>query len=90
MTISEKLQLLNIECIKSDKNDFESVYDFKLKNQEVNKCRFATNLRILTEEDLNVIEFGNIITSLKKLNTIEKGYQFLPHIAGELIFTIHR
>jgi hypothetical protein len=90
MTIREKLQLLNIECIKSDKNDFESVYDFKLKNQEVNKCRFATNLRILTEDDLNVIEFGNIITSLKKLNTIEKGYRFLPYIAGELIFTIHR
>jgi len=90
MTIREKLQLLNIECIKSDKNDFESVYDFKLKNQEVNKCRFATNLRILTEEDLNVIEFGNIITSLKKLNAIEKHFQFSPYFPGEELFTIHR
>ena len=90
MTTREKLKLLNIMCIDSEKKEFDTFYDFKFKDELHNECPFNTHLRIYTEEDLNILEFGKFLKSLNKLNTIEKGFKFLPYIDGELIFTTHQ
>ncbi len=72
MTIRERLKLLDIVCINSERNEFEFFYDFKYKNQLHNECLYTTHLRIFTEHDLTTPEVGGVLTSLKKLNTIEK------------------
>ena len=60
---------------------------FKFKKQDLFKCRYVNNIRILTEEQLNLDDFGNIIINLKKLNTIEKHFSFNSKDFGCPIFT---
>ena len=72
MNKNEKLNSLNIECIRSSQINFESVFDFKFKNQDLSKCKFVTNIRILSEKQFNIDDFGNVIMELKKFNTIQK------------------
>ena len=87
MNIHHRKHLIKIECTRSNKNDFESFYDFKFKNQDLLKCRYVNNIRILTEEQLNLDDFGNIIINLKKLKTIEKHFSFNSKDFGCPIFT---
>jgi hypothetical protein len=89
MTNRQKILQLNIECVNSNKNKFESIYDFKFRNQDLTNCRFVNTIRIFSEEDLDIIEFGNVLANLKQLNVIEKHFQFSPYFAGENLFTIH-
>jgi hypothetical protein len=87
MTIREKIKLLNIVCVNSERNEFEFFYDFKLKDQLYKECIYTTHLRILTEQDLNQFEVGNILMNLKKLNTIEKKiFRSFPFSHRDLIF----
>ena len=87
MTTREKLKLLNIVCVNSERNEFEFFYDFKLKDQLYKECIYTTHLRILTEQDLNQFEVGNILMNLKKLNTIEKKiFRSFPHSHRDLTF----
>ena len=46
--------------------------------------------RIVTEKDLDIIEFGNVLANLNQLNAIEKHFQFSPYFPGEELFTIHK
>jgi len=87
MNIHNRKHLIRIECTRSNKNEFESFYDFKFKTQDLSKCRYVNNIRILTEEQLNIDAFGDILMSLKKLNTIEKYLSFNPKDFGCPIFT---
>lgn len=89
MTNRQKIIKLNIECIMSNKNKFESVYDFKFRDQELKNCRFVNTVRIVTEKDLDIIQFGNVLANLQQLNAIEKHFQFSPYFPGEELFTIH-
>ena len=74
-------------CINSERNEFEFFYDFKLKDQLYNDCIFTTHLRILTEQDLNQYEVGDVLMNLKKLNTIEKKiFRSFPHSHRDLTF----
>ena len=90
MTNRQRIIQLNIECVSSNKNKFESIYDFKFRDQDLTKCRFVNTIRIVTERDLDIIEFGNVLANLKQLNAIEKHFQFSPYFPGEELFTIHR
>ena len=90
MNIHYRMDLIKIECTRSNKNEFESFYDFKFKNQDLYKCRYVNNIRILTEEQLNLDDFGNIIINLKKLNTIEKHFSINSKDFGCPIFTKHK
>ena len=72
MNKNTKLNSLKIECIRSSQIDFDSVFDFKLKNQDLSKCKFVTSIRILSEKQFNINDFGDIIMELKKFNTIQK------------------
>ena len=87
MNIYRRISLIRIECTKSNKNEFESFYDFKFKVQDLSKCRYVNNIRIFTEEQLSIDDFGDIIMNLKKLNTIEKHFSFNPKDSGCPIFT---
>ena len=90
MTTRDKLKLLNIMCIDSERKDLDTFYDFKFKDELYNECPYTTHLRIYTNDELNILEFGKFLRSLNKLNKIEKGLKFLPYIDGELIFTTHQ
>jgi hypothetical protein len=90
MTEIQKLNLLNIKCVKSEIEEFDQFYDFKFKDQIHNECKFTTHVRIFADRNLNILEFGEFLTSLKTLHTIEKKYKFYPYIDGELIFSTTR
>ena len=90
MTNRQRIIKLNVECIMSNKNQFESIYDFKFRDQDLTKCRFFNIIRIVTERDLDIIEFGNVLANLNQLNAIEKHFQFSPCFPGEELFTIHK
>lgn len=87
MTIKEKLKLLDVVCINAERNEFEFFYDFKYKYQLHNKCLYTTHLRIFTEHDLTTPDIGNLLTSLRKLNTIEKRlFRKFPYSHRDLCF----
>ena len=89
MTNRQRIIKLNIECIMSNKNKFESIYDFKFRDQDLKNCRFVNTIRIITEKDLDIIQFGNVLANLQQLNALEKHFQFSPYFPGEELFTIH-
>lgn len=90
MKIYDRLAFINIECVRSNNNDFESFYDFKYKKQDIVKCRYVKNIRILTENNLDLEEFGEIVMSLKKLNTIEKHFNLEYKKPGQKLYSILR
>lgn len=90
MTTRERLKLIDIECINTERNEFEFFYDFKFKDQLNNKCMYTTNFRVLTEQDLTISDVGNFLNSLKKLNTIErKLFGKFPYSHRDLVFAIN-
>jgi hypothetical protein len=72
MNTNNKLNLLKIECTRAIQKNLESVFDFKIKNQDLSKCKFVVNIRILSEKQFNIDDFGDAIMELKKFNTIQK------------------
>ena len=72
MNTNNKLNLLKIECTRAIQTNLESVFDFKLKNQDLSKCKFVVNIRIHSEKQFNIDDFGDVIMELKKFNTIQK------------------
>jgi hypothetical protein len=87
MTTKEKLKLLDIVCVNSERNEFEFFYDFKLKRQIHNECLYTTHFRIFTQHDLTQDDIRDVLMSLKKLNTIERNlFTSFPYSHRDLIF----
>ena len=66
---------LQIEIMCHDKEEVEftdgrealkTSYDFKIKKQDINKCKFITTINIQTENKITIDEFSEILIQLKK------------------------
>ena len=60
-------------------------YDFKIKNQDINKCKFITTINIQTEKQITIEEFGEILIQLKKLNTRHKNFFQCTGMSNNLV-----
>ena len=86
---------LQIEIMCHDKQEveftngreaLETSYDFKIKNQDINKCKFITTINIKTENQITTDEFGEILIQLKKFNTRQKNFFKCTGMAGDRVF----
>ena len=86
---------LQIEIMCHDKQEveftngreaLETSYDFKIKNQDINKCKFITTINIQTENQITTDEFGEILIQLKKFNTRQKNFFKCTGMAGDRVF----
>ena len=85
---------LQIEIMCHDKEEVEftdgrealkTSYHFKIKNQDINKCKFITTINIQTEKQITTDEFGEILIQLKKLNTRHKNFLQCTGMSGDLV-----
>lgn len=72
MNVQDKLNKLKIECVRSNQIKYKSTFDFKLRNDKLEKCKFVFNIRILSENQLDVNCVGDIIDDLNKFNNIQR------------------
>ena len=86
---------LQIEIMCHDKEDVEftdgrealkTSYHFKIKNQDINKCKFITTINIQTENQITIDEFSEILIQLKKFNTRKKNFFKCTGMSGDLVF----
>jgi hypothetical protein len=90
--LKENLQI-EIMCHNKHEVEFtngrealETSYDFKIKNQDINKCKFITTINIQTEKQITTDEFGEILIQLKKLNTRHKNFFKCSGMSGDRVF----
>ena len=86
---------LQIEIMCHDKEEVEftdgrealqTSYDFKINNQDINKCKFITTINIQTEKQITTDEFCEILIQLKKFNTRQKNFFKCTGMAGDRVF----
>ena len=86
---------LQIEIMCHDKDEVEftdgrealkTSYHFKIKNQDINKCKFITTINIQTEKQITTDEFGEILIQLKKFNTRHKNFFKCSGMSGDRVF----
>ena len=64
----------------------ETLYHFKIKNQDINQCKFMTTISIQTEKQIATEQFGEILIQLRKLNTRHKSFFRSTGMSGDRVF----